>query len=162
MIPDTVFVNVKELLDDGLDLGGKHLDVSRINSSKQLNEITSSLSVIISLLSKEASQEIIMDGLVSLFTKHSKSLPELEEKLTNAFATASTTSKYNKISTNVSIRLQLGTDTKIITSIINAYKNYVTITPIPKIGLIIDNEKGKITDISQLLSEILLLGVIVT
>lgn len=78
-----------------------------------------------------------------MFLKYSKSLPELEEKLTNVFAIASTTSKYNKISTNVSIRLQLGTDTKIINSIISAYKKYVAITPIPKIGLIIDNEKGK-------------------
>jgi len=158
MIPDTIFVNVKELLDDGLDLGGKYLDVSRIPASKQLDEITSSLSVIFSLLSKEASQEIVLDGLVTLFTKHSKSLSELEQQLTNAFATASTTSKYSKISTSISIRLQLGTDTKIINSIINAYKNYVTITPIPKIGLIIDNEKGKITDVSQSISEILLLG----
>ena len=157
MIPDTLFVNVKELIDDGIDLGGKYLDVSRITPSKQLDEITSSLSIIISLLSKEASQEIVLDGLVALFTKHSKSLSELEQKLTNAFATASTT-KYNKISTNISIRLQLGTDTKIINSIINAYKNYLTITPIPKIGLIIDNEKGKITDVSQSISEILLLG----
>ena len=157
MIPDTIFVNVKELIDDGIDLGGKYLDVSRITPSKQLDEITSSLSIIISLLSKEASQEIVLDGLVTLFTKHSKSLSELEQKLTNAFATASTT-KYNKISTNISIRLQLGTDTKIINSIINAYKNYLTITPIPKIGLIIDNEKGKITDVSQSISEILLLG----
>ena len=157
MIPDTIFVNVKELIDDGIDLGGKYLDVSRITPSKQLDEITSSLSIIISLLSKEASQEIVLDGLVALFTKHSKSLSELEQKLTNAFATASTT-KYNKISTNISIRLQLGTDTKIINSIINAYKNYLTITPIPKIGLIIDNEKGKITDVSQSISEILLLG----
>ena len=158
MIPDTIFVNVKELIEDGIDLGGKYLDVSRIASSKQLDEITSSLSVVISLLSKEASQEIVLDGLVSLFTKHSKSLPELEQKLTNAFATASTTAKYNDKSTDVSIRLQLGTDTKIINSIINAYKNYLTITPIPKIGLIIDNEKGKITDVSQSISEILLLG----
>ena len=158
MIPDTIFVNVKELIDDGIDLGGKYLDVSRITPSKQLDEITSSLSIIISLLSKEASQEIVLDGLVTLFNKHSKSLSELEQKLTNAFATASTTTKYNKISTNISIRLQLGTDTKIINSIINAYKNYLTITPIPKIGLIIDNEKGKITDVSQSISEILLLG----
>ncbi len=158
MIPDTIFVNVKELINDGIDLGGKYLDVSRIHTSNKLDEITSSLSIIISLLSKEASQEIVLDGLVTLFTKHSKSLPELEQKLTNAFATASTTSKYNKSSTNISIRLQLGTDTKIIHSIINAYKNYVTITPIPKIGLIIDNEKGRITDVSQSISEILLLG----
>ena len=96
MIPDTIFVNVKELIEDGIDLGGKYLDVSRIPASKQLDEITSSLSIIISLLSKEASQEIVLDGLVSLFSKHSKSLPELEQKLTDAFATASTTSKYNQ------------------------------------------------------------------
>ena len=158
MIPDTIFVNVKELIEDGIDLGGKYLDVSRIPASKQLDEITSSLSVIISLLSKEASQEIVLDGLVQLFSKHSKSLSELEQKLTNAFATVSTTSKYNKTSTNVSIRLQLGSDTKIINSIINAYKNYTKITPIPKIGLIIDQDKGKITDVSESVSEIISLG----
>jgi len=158
MIPDTIFVNVKELIEDGITLGGKYLDVSRIPASKQLDEITSSLSIIISLLSKEASQEIVLDGLVQLFSKHSKSLPELEQKLTNAFATASTTSQFNKTSTNVSIRLQLGSDPKIINSIINAYKNYIKITPIPKIGLIIDHDKGKITDVSASASEIILLG----
>ena len=158
MIPDTIFVNVKELIEDGIDLGGKYLDVSRIPASKQLDEITTSLSVIISLLSKEASQEIVLDGLVQLFSKHSKSLPELEQKLTDAFATASTTSKYNKTSTNVSIRLQLGSDTKIIHSIINAYKNYTKITPVPKIGLIIDHDKGKITDVSESTAEIISLG----
>ena len=122
MIPDTIFVNVKELIEDGVILGGKYLDVSRITSSKSLDEVTSSLSIIISLLSKEASQEIVLDGLVPLFTKHSKTIPELEQKLTDAFATASTTSKYNKRSTNVSIRLQLGSDLKIVNAIINAYK----------------------------------------
>ena len=158
MIPDTIFVNIKELIEDGVDLGGKYLDVSRISTSKQLDEITSSLSVVIALLSKEASQEIVLDGLVPLFAKHSKSILELEQKLTDAFATSSTTSKYNKNSTNVSIRLQLGTDTKIITAIINAYKNYTKITPIPKIGLIIDADKGKITDVSLAVAEILSIG----
>ncbi|MDH5555493.1 MAG: helix-turn-helix domain-containing protein [Nitrosopumilus sp.] len=158
MIPDTIFVNIKELIENGIDLGGKYLDVSRISASKQLDDVTSSLSIVIALLSKEASKEIVLDGLVSLFTKYSKSLPDLEQKLTDAFATASTTSKYNKTSTNISIRLQLGTDAKIINSIINAYKNYTKITPIPKIGLIIDADKGKITDVSELVSEILLLG----
>lgn len=158
MIPDIIFVNVKELIEDGINLGGKYLDVTRIPASKQLDEITSSLSIIISLLSKEASQEIVIDGLAPLFSKHSKSLPELEQKLTNAFATASTTSQYNKKNTNFSIRLQLGSDPKIIKSIINAYRNYTKITPIPKIGLIIDHEKGKITDVSQVASEIISLG----
>lgn len=158
MIPDTIFVNVKELIEDGVILGGKYLDVSRITSAKSLDDVTSSLSIIISLLSKEASQEIVLDGLVSLFTKHSKNIPELEQKLTDAFSTASTTSKYNRKSTDVSIRLQLGSDLKIVHAIINAYKNYTKITPIPKIGLIIDYDKGKITDVSEVLSEIIAIG----
>ena len=158
MIPDTIFVNVKELIEDGVILGGKYLDVSRITSSKSIDDITSSLSIIISLLSKEASQEIVLDGLIPLFTKYSKNIPELEQKLTDAFATASTTSKYSKKSTNVSIRLQLGSDLKIVNAIINAYKNYTKITPIPKIGLIIDYDKGKVIDVSEALAEIISIG----
>ncbi|MBS3923105.1 MAG: helix-turn-helix domain-containing protein [Nitrosarchaeum sp.] len=158
MIPDTIFVNVKELIEDGVILGGKYLDVSRITSSKTLDDVTSSLSIIISLLSKEASQEIVLDGLIPLFTKHAKNIPELEQKLTDAFSTASTTSKYNRKSTNVSIRLQLSSDLKIVNAIINAYKNYTKITPIPKIGLIVDFDKGKITDVSDALSEIIAIG----
>ncbi len=158
MIPDTIFINVKELIDDGVNLGGKYLNVSRIPASKSLDEITSAISVIISLLSKEASQEIVLDGLTQLFTKHVKNVEELEAKLTNAFATASTTSKYNKGSTHVSVRLQLGSDLKIIDSIINAYKNYTKITPIPRIGLIIDYDKGKVSDVSEALSEIISIG----
>jgi ribonucleoside-triphosphate reductase len=158
MIPDTIFVNIKELIEDGITLGGKYLDVSRIPSSKSLDDITSSLSVIISLLSKEASQEIVIDGITSLLSKHSKNIEELEQKLTNAFATASTTSNYNKTNTNVSIRLALGSDTKIINAIINAYHNYTKITPTPKIGLIIDYSKGKITDVSEQTAEIISIG----
>jgi ribonucleoside-triphosphate reductase len=158
MIPDTIFVNVKELIDDGITLGGKYLDVSRIPASKSIDEITSAISVIISLLSKEASQEIVLDGLTPLFAKHTKNVEELESKLTNAFATASTTSKYTKTSTHVSIRLQLGSDAKIINSIISAYKNYTKITPIPRIGLIIDYDKGKVSDISDAISEIISTG----
>ena len=158
MIPDTLFVNVKDLIDDGFDLGGKHLDVSRIPSSKSIDEITTSLSIAISLLSKEASQEIVLDGLPQLFTKYSKNLEELQQKLTDAFATSSTSSKYNKISTHISIKLQLGSDTKINNAIINAYKNYTMITPTPKIGLIIDYDKGKVSDVSGPIAEIISLG----
>ena len=158
MIPDTLFVNVKDLIDDGFDLGGKYLDVSRILSSKSIDEITTSLSIAISLLSKEASQEIVLDGLPQLFIKYSKNLEELQQKLTDAFATSSTSSKYNKIGTHISIKLQLGSDTKINNAIINAYKNYTMITPTPKIGLIIDYDKGKVSDVSGPIAEIISLG----
>ena len=158
LVPDTIFANVKELIDDGIDLGGKHLEISRIPSIKNLDDLLSSLSMIVSLLSKEASQEVVLDGLVQLLTKHTKNISELEHKLTNAFANMSTTSKYNKTTTQASFRLQLGSDTKVTNTILLAYKTYVTITPIPKIGLIIEYEKSKLSDVSKTLAEIISLG----
>ena len=158
LLPDTVFLNVKELIEDGLDLKGKFLGVTRIASTKDLDHLTTSLSMVISLVSKEASQEVVMDGLVSLLVKHSKDISDLELRLTNAFSTASSSSKYNKNPTFVSFLIQLGSDTKIVKAILSAYKEYVKITPIPRIGLIIDYEKGKITDVSDVLSEIIALG----
>ena len=158
LLPDTIFLNVKELIEDGLDLKGKFLGVTRIASTKDLDHLTVSLSMVISLVSKEASQEVVMDGLVSLLVKHSKDIANLELRLTNAFSTASSSSKYNKNPTFVSFLIQLGSDTKIVKAILSAYKEYVKITPIPRIGLIIDYEKGKITDVLDVLSEIIALG----
>ncbi|MFB5611336.1 MAG: anaerobic ribonucleoside-triphosphate reductase, partial [Nitrosopumilaceae archaeon] len=158
LVPDTIFVNLKELVEDGIDLGGKYLEVSRIKSVKDLDDLTSSLSMIISLLSKEVSQEVVIDGLTQLLSKHAKSNSELEHKLTDTFANVSIASKYDKTTTQVSFRLQLGTDPKIIDTVLSAYKNYVAITPIPKIGLIIDHEKGKLSDVSKILTEIITLG----
>ena len=157
LVPDTIFVNVKELIEDGIDLGGKYLAVSRIASIKDLDDLVSSLSTIILLISREASQEIVMDGLVQLLTKHTKNISELEHKLTNAFANVSIASKYNT-TTQLSFRLQLGPDVKVVKIILAAYKNYATITPIPRIGLIIDHEKGKLSDVSKTLAEIITLG----
>ena len=158
LLPDTIFVNLKELIEDGIDLRGKALGVSRISSIKTLDNLSSSLSMIIGLISKEASQEVVFDGLVPLLTKHAKNLSELEQKLTDAFATSSTTSQYGKEPTLVSFRIPLGSDSKIVKAILSAYRNYTKITPIPKIALVIDYDKGKITDISDLSAEIVTLG----
>jgi ribonucleoside-triphosphate reductase len=90
--------------------------------------------------------------------KHTKNSSDLEQKLTDAFAISSTTSQYGHTPTLVSFIIQLGSDQKIVKAILIAYKNYVKITPIPKIGLIIDYEKAKLTDSSDVLAEIIALG----
>ena len=158
ILPDTVFINVKTLLEDGIDLKGKYLGVCRISSIKTLDDLSSALSMIIALISKEASQEVVMDDLIPLISKYSKDLPELERKLVESFTTSSVTIGYSKISTVVSFRIPLGTEQKIVKTVLSAYKTYAKLTPIPKIGLVIDYEKGRITDVSQILSEIITLG----
>ncbi len=158
LLPDTIFMNVKELIEDGIDLKGKSLDVTRITSIKTLNNLSSVLSMLISLISKEASQEVVLDGIVELLSKHSKNLSELESKIIDAFATSSTSLKYNKTPTIVSFRIPLGTDQKIVKTLLSAYRTYAKLTPTTKIALVIDYEKGKITDVSEILSEIIALG----
>ena len=158
LLPDTIFFNIKELIEDGIDLKGKFLGVSRITTIKTLDNLMSSLSMIISLTSKEASKEIILDGLVQLCTKHAKNLTELEEKLVGALITSSTASKYTKEPTLVSFRIEIGTEPKLVNAILNAYKNYVKMTPVPQVGLILDYSAGKIADVSQTVSEIISIG----
>ena len=158
LLPDTIFFNVKEVIEDGIDLKGKYLGVSRIPTIKTIDNLMASLSMIISLASKEASKEIIMDGLVQLCSKHAKNITELEEKLVGAFTTSSVLSKYTKEPTLVSFRIPLGSEPKIVQAILGAYKNYVKMTPVPQIGLIIDHAVGKISDVSGVVAEIISLG----
>jgi len=158
ILPDTIFINVKTLIEDGIDLKGKYLNVCRIPPVKTLNNLSSALSMIIALISKEASQEVVLDDLIPALSKYSKDLPELERKLVDSFTTSSTTMGYDKMSTVVSFRIPLGIDQKIVKTVLSAYKTYTKLTPIPKIGLVIDYDKGKITDVSQTVSEIITLG----
>ena len=158
ILPDTIFINVKALIEDGIDLKGKYLNVCRIPPVKTLNNLSSALSMIIALISKEASQEVVLDDLIPSLSKYSKDLPELERKLVDSFTTSSTTMGYDKMSTMISFSIPLGIDQKIVKTVLSAYKTYTKLTPIPKIGLVIDYDKGKITDVSQTLSEIITLG----
>ncbi len=160
LLPDTIFVNIKELIEDGIDLRGKFLGVTRLPPVKTLDDLITSLSLLISLLFKEASQEVIIDGLPTVLQKYSKNLSEVEEKIASAFAATSAAPQYSKHATLLSFRIPLGTDSnsKIIGVVLAGYKKYVKSTPIPHIGLIIDYEKGKVSEFSTILSEIIALG----
>lgn len=161
MLPDTVFINAKDLLDDGAYLGGKHLGVSRVAPTRSLDGLASSLSLVISLISTEASQEVVLDGLPQAFSRHAKDLPDLEAKLTGAFVAASAAPRHNGNATVVSVRLQLGTENKANGAILGAYRNYARITPRPRIGLVVDYERGRVSDVSARIAEIVSLGGVV-
>ena len=157
-IPDTVFLNLKEFTESGIQLQGKYLGVTRLPQPKTLDDFAILLPIFFTLISKEASQEIIIDELVTVLTKCSKNVSEIEKKLLNIFSLSSTSVNLDKSPTIISFRIPLSGDQKIITSILSAYKSYVKITPFPKIALVIDYEKGKVANISDLLSQIISIG----
>ncbi|MDE1830031.1 MAG: helix-turn-helix domain-containing protein, partial [Thaumarchaeota archaeon] len=154
LLPDTIFVNIKELIEDGVDLRGKFLSGTRIPTPNSLDSLSTSLPLAVSLLVREASQEVIMDGLVGLLQKYSKNISEIEEKIANSFAEISAAPKYGKHETLASFKISLATEPKIVGAILDAYKKYVKSTPLPTIGIIVDFEKAKISDFSDVLADI--------
>ena len=158
LLPDTLFVNIKDLIDEGIELQGKGLNITKISSVKTLDDLTTCLSMIMSLISKEATQEVVLDCIVQVLSKFSKNMSDLETKLLQVFSTSSTSTSYTNNPTTLSFRLQLGSDLKLVKAILSTYKTYVKNTPIPKISIIINYGSGKITDVSGLLSEIISLG----
>ena len=158
LMPDVVFLNLKELIDEGLQLGGKSLNVSRIPQPKTLDDLSVLLPMTLSLIAKEASQEVVIDELPTVLGKISKNLKDIEENLLRIFKLSSTSISYDKSPTVISFRLPLSADQKIVKSILSAYKSYLEITPLSKIGLVIDYEKGKISEISDVLSSIISIG----
>ena len=158
LVPDVVFLSLKELIEEGLQLGGKSLGVSRVSQPKTLDDLSIILPMILSLVSKEASQEIIIDELQAVLAKTSKNLGDIEKSLLDIFKLSSTSISYDKTSTIISFRLALSTDQKITKVILSAYKSYLEMTPLSKIGLVIDYEKGKISEVSDIISTIISLG----
>ena len=158
LVPDVVFLNLKELIDEGLQLGGKSLNVSRVPQPKTLDDLSVLLPMTLSLVAKEASQEVVIDELPTVLGKISKNLKDIEENLLRIFKLSSTSISYDKSPTVISFRLPLSADQKIVKAILSAYKSYLEITPLSKIGLVIDYEKGKISEISDALSTIISIG----
>ena len=161
-LPDVLFVNIRDVLEGGMDIGGKHPGTSRIAKARQLSDVTAALSVMIQLLSREVSEEVVMAGLQQLLARKcaEDKDADIEDGVLLSFVTSSPSHMHSmdgdcKVA---SIRLNLGSDDRIVDCVINAYARYVKITPKPNIALVINYEKGDISSVSARASEIVLLG----
>ena len=158
LIPDTIFLNLKELIEDGIELKGKCPNVTRIPVAKTLDDLRKLLPMIFNLVSKESSQEIVIDDLPAVLGKFSKNTDDIEKMLVDVFTMSSTSTSLDKSPTVLSFRIPLSADKKLINAIFSAYNTFVKSTPSPKIGLVVDYEKGKVADHSEILAQTVSLG----
>jgi len=158
LIPDTIFLNLKELIEDGIELKGKCPGVTRTSTPKTLADLGKLLPMIFNLVSKESSQEVVIDDLAPVLGKFSKNTSDIEKMLLDVFTMSSTATSLDKTSTILSFRIPLSADKKLIEAIFSAYNTFVKATPTPKIGLIVDYEKGKVADYSEILAQTVSLG----
>lgn len=135
IIPDAIFININSIIDIFEDIKGRYLGVSRILRSNTLQTPESVISIIFSLLSREASREIVVEGFLDFLQKKSEISQVGKDNIANIFFLTSTISSYGSFSPNITISVNLSKyDALIVNSLLEGYEKYITITPIPTIA----------------------------
>jgi ribonucleoside-triphosphate reductase (formate) len=137
LIPDTIFLDVADFADTGLDLKDKFLNVSRLSMLKNADDFVTLLPILISLLSREASTEIVLDGIIPLFLKCTEEPDKVESQFARALLGSSAAPSYSlpglPITTLTLPAYDL--DSKLVNALLDGYRKYAESTPIPRIGI---------------------------
>jgi len=153
LMPDTVFIDTRNIIENGLNFKGKYLNVSRIKPIRTLDDITAILPVLISVLSRETSKEIILDNFISsISNKFQNNNDEIVSVFSRAFISSSISRSYSSSGFPV-ITFPISLDGSSITrSILGAYVKYLDHTPTPTIGLsLVGNDHDSVKRNSDLI-----------
>jgi len=137
LIPDTIFLDVADFADTGLDLKDKFLNVSRLPVIKNDDDFVTVLPILISLLSREASTEIVLDGIVPLLLKYTEEPSKVESQFARALLGSSVAPSYSLrgLPTTTLTLPAYKLDSKLVNALLNGYRRYAESTPIPRIGI---------------------------
>ena len=136
IVPDTIFININSIIDNFEDIKGRYLTVSRIFPFKAMETQSSIVSIILSLLSREASREIVIEGFLDFMQKTRETGTLLKNTLENIFFLSSTISSYGSFSPRITLSINLSnSDFSLINSLLESYEKYISITSIPTIAL---------------------------
>ena len=168
LVPDTLFVDLAHLAETGIDLKGNYLSVSRLSSINNIDELTTALPILVSLLSRESSTEIVLDGIIPLLNRIADSR-EVATLLTRALLASSAASSYSLNSlfglpiTTINLDIDDQSNSKLTSAILDSYNNYVHLTAVPRIGLSLKfNSRDNLTDYSAKVASIIRTGGLVS
>jgi ribonucleoside-triphosphate reductase len=156
LMPDTVFIDTRNIIESGLNFKGKYLNVSRVKAIQTLDDITAVLPVLVSVLSREASREVILDSFVSTISnKIQGSDEDIESTFCRAFISSSISRSYSSSGFPIitfPISIEGGSITR---SVLAAYLKYLDCTPIPTIALsLVGNDQDSLRANTDLIGKI--------
>jgi DNA-binding transcriptional ArsR family regulator len=165
LIPDTIFLDTADFAEDGLDLKGKFLNVSRLPTLNNSDDFVTILPILISLLSREASTEIVLETIIPQLLKHVQEPEKIESQFTRALLASSVAPSYSLPGlpiTTISLPAY-EFDAKVIDALLDGYRKYVDSTPVPRIGISLNyNNNGKLKDHSDRIASIVRAGGIIS
>ena len=114
--------------------------MARLPAIKTVDDATSALPLIISLLSREASSEIVLEGIIPALLKNAKDPEELASRFARALVASSAAPSFTLELPAATIAVPTdGIDTKYLNALLDGYRKYVDAAPVPRIGLALTN-----------------------
>ena len=136
IIPDALFIDINSIIDIFEDIKGRYLTVSRIFQSNTFQTPSSVVSIILSLLSREASREIVIEGFLDFIQKKSETGTLLKDNIENIFFLTSTISSYGSFSPRITFSIKVSNDDiSLVNYLLEGYEKYISITAVPTIAL---------------------------
>jgi ribonucleoside-triphosphate reductase len=143
LLPDTVFIDLSEL-EGGLDLKGKFLNMTRIPQIKSSDDAVTTLPALVSLLSREASTEVVLEGYASALLNNVNDPEDIASRFARALLASSGAPSYSAGMPVTTIAVQTDSlDAQQLNALLDGYRKYVNNTPIPRLGLSLS---GRMTD----------------
>jgi anaerobic ribonucleoside-triphosphate reductase len=135
LLPDTVFIDLSEL-EGGLDLKGKFLNMARIPPIKSSDDAVTTLPALVSLLSREASTEVVLEGYASALLNNVNDPEDIASRFARALLASSGAPSYSAGMPVTTIAVQTDSlDAQQLNALLDGYRKYVNYTPMPRLGI---------------------------
>jgi DNA-binding transcriptional ArsR family regulator len=138
LLPDTIFIDMSEL-ENGLDLKGRFLNMTRIPSIKSSDDAVATLPALASLLSREASTEVVLEGYVPALLKNIKDPEDIASQFARALLASSAAPSYSAGTPVITIAVPTdGLDVRQLNALLDGYRRHADNTPMPRLGLALE------------------------
>jgi ribonucleoside-triphosphate reductase len=135
LLPDTIFIDLSEL-EGGLDLKGRFLNMTRIPPIKSSDDAVATLPPLVSLLSREASTEVVLEGYVPALLNNVNAPEDIASRFARALLASSAAPSYaaGMPVTNIAVQAD-SLDSPQLNALLDGYRRHVDNTPMPRLGL---------------------------
>src|ERR671923_294932 len=138
LLPDTIFIDVSEL-ENGLDLKGRFLNMTRITPIKSSDDAVATLPALASLLSREASTEVVLEGYVPALLKNIKDPEDIASQFARALLASSAAPSYSAGTPVITIAVPTDSlDVRQLNALLDGYRRHADNTPMPRLGLALE------------------------
>ncbi|MFL6483082.1 MAG: anaerobic ribonucleoside-triphosphate reductase [Nitrososphaera sp.] len=135
LLPDTIFIDLSEL-EEGLDLKGKFLSMSRIPPIRNSDDAVATLPAMVSLLSREASTEVVLEGFVPKLINNLNDPERIASGFGRALLASSGAPSYTAGMPVITIVIPADSlDDPQLNALLEGYRRYLNNTPMPRLGL---------------------------